>query len=96
MLQNQAHSVRLDRMFLGGAELGTNGTSHLWIVDFKTAAHSANGLDDFLMEQQKIYRPTMQRYADAVRAAYPQAPTIHLALYYPLLLRCTWWAADRN
>ena len=93
-LKNEMHSVRLDRMFLAGSEPGKDGTSHLWIVDFKTTTHSAHGLENFLAEQNEMYRPTMQRYAAAVRAAYPQAPVIHLALYYPLLLRCVWWAAE--
>jgi len=96
MQQNQAISVRLDRMFLAGPEPGATGISHLWIVDFKTSDHGAHGLEEFLAEQKEIYKPTMQRYANAVRAAYPQAPAIHLALYYPLLLRCTWWAAEEN
>ncbi len=94
--QNQAISVRLDRMFLAGPKPGTVGASHLWIVDFKTSDHGARGLDEFLADQKEIYKPTMQRYANAVRAAYPQAPAIHLALYYPLLLHCTWWSAEEN
>ncbi len=92
--QHQAISVRLDRMFLSGPKPGTVGSSHLWIVDFKTSDHGARGLDEFLADQKEIYKPTMQRYASAVRAAYPQAPAIHLALYYPLLLHCTWWSAE--
>ncbi len=96
MLQSPAISVRLDRMFLAGPNPGATGISHLWIVDFKTSDHGTHGLEEFLAEQKEIYRPTMQRYANAVRAAYPQAPAIHLALYHPLLLRCTWWAAEEN
>jgi ATP-dependent helicase/nuclease subunit A len=95
-LQGQMHSLRLDRMFLGGPTPAYAGTTHLWIVDFKTATHGAQGLEDFLAEQQQIYAPAMQRYAQAVRAAYPHSPAIRLALYYPLLLRCTWWAMDAN
>jgi ATP-dependent exoDNAse (exonuclease V) beta subunit len=87
-------SVRIDRMFLAGAAPMENGDQFLWIVDFKTAACGADQIEEFLREEQALYRPQLEEYAGAVRAVFPTHPPIRLGLYYPLLRQFRWWACE--
>lgn len=84
-------SVRLDRIFLAGDQPLTDGTDHLWIIDFKTAGHGTEGLDQFLAEQRTQYTGQMQTYANAVETLWPRHENIRLGLYFPLLTRLIWW-----
>ena len=81
-------NLRTDRTFLAGPQPLSNGDTHLWIVDYKTATHGPEGLDAFLATQQEQYRSQLETYARTL--ADPGQP-IRLALYYPLLQRITWW-----
>jgi ATP-dependent exoDNAse (exonuclease V) beta subunit len=73
---------RLDRVFLAGPEPLTSGNSHVWVIDYKTASHGERGLEEFLNEQQKIYGPTMQTYATAVRALRKDNLPVICSLYF--------------
>jgi ATP-dependent helicase/nuclease subunit A len=73
---------RLDRVFLAGPEPLTNGNSHVWVVDYKTASHGERGLEEFLKEQRQFYGPTMQTYATAVRALRKDNLPVICALYF--------------
>ena len=88
-LDEGAGTLRLDRTFLAGPDPETPGTSHLWIVDFKTADRTAD-IEAFLAREKEKYREQMEAYA---RAKIQQlGPTqIRLALYYPMLPRLIWW-----
>lgn len=55
-----------------------------WIVDFKTSTHEGGGLDAFLAEEVKRYRPQLSRYAALMRAYKPRE-RVKAALYFPLL-----------
>ncbi len=81
-------TLRLDRTFLAGPTPGSTGTSHLWIVDYKTATHAQTGLDAFLAAEQAKYQPQLEAYAQALT---PRGLPIRLALYYPLLPSLVWW-----
>ena len=56
-------SIRVDRIFRAGAEPHSPGEDFLWIVDYKTSAHGASGLDDFLAAQRAAYAPQLETYA---------------------------------
>ena len=77
-------TLRLDRTFLAGPTPGSTGDSHLWIVDYKTATHGREGLDDFLAAEALKYAPQLETYARTL--ARPRTPT-RLALFYPMLPR---------
>ena len=81
-------AIRIDRAFLAGPEPFTSGETHLWIIDYKTASHGPDGLEDFLAQQQRHYRPQLESYARHL--ASPAHP-LRLALYYPMLQRLQWW-----
>ncbi len=82
--------LRPDRTFLAGAEPLAAGGTHLWIVDYKTASHGADGMEEFLAEQREQYRPQLEAYA---RMLAEPGVAVNLALYYPLLQRLVWWRA---
>jgi ATP-dependent exoDNAse (exonuclease V) beta subunit len=97
-------SIRLDRRFLAGPAPLAPGDSHLWIVDYKTATHSAQNLDEFLRAEREKYAPQLEAYAGVLRsiaidpgntandAARDNPPReLRLALYYPMLPKFLWW-----
>ncbi len=83
-------SIRVDRMFRGGAAPREAGANTLWIVDFKTAGHGPQGVEAFLAEQRELYRTQLEGYATIVGRLHPGQP-IMLGLYYPLLPHLLWW-----
>ena len=60
-----------------------------WIVDYKTSVHEGGGLDEFLDEQQRRYRPQLDRYA---RLLAPLGQPVRMGLYFPLLDQWREWA----
>jgi ATP-dependent helicase/nuclease subunit A len=84
-------TLRGDRIFRAGAEPGSGGETHLWIVDYKTARHGASGLDAFLEQEKEKYLGQLEAYASVMRKVHGEATPLRLALYYPLLTRLVWW-----
>ncbi len=82
---------RGDRIFRAGAEPGSTGQTHLWIVDYKTAQHSGAGLEAFLAEEKEKYKPQLETYGRVLRKVHGEELPLRLALYYPLLQRLLWW-----
>jgi ATP-dependent exoDNAse (exonuclease V) beta subunit len=80
--------IRIDRTFLAGPEPRTTGSTHLWIVDFKTAAPTPTGLEEFLLEERVRHAPQLDTYA--THLAQRGLP-IRLALYHPAVAALTWW-----
>ena len=83
-----ARGIRLDRTFLAGPSPRTSGSTHLWIVDFKTSFHAAEGLEAFLARELERYKPQLETYARQLTA---RGLPIRLALYYPALPSLIWW-----
>jgi ATP-dependent helicase/nuclease subunit A len=86
-------SVRLDRVFLAGAKPLDAGSDFLWIVDYKTASHGREGVEEFLAEEREKYRPQMEAYA-RMMADRAGAGRLRVGLYYPMLARLVWWAPE--
>jgi ATP-dependent helicase/nuclease subunit A len=99
-------SIRVDRILRAGPEPLTPGDHVLWIVDYKTAAHSPSGLDGFLAAQRAAYAPQLETYARILTqaAGSPPNPTpitgptpppppaeVRVALYYPAIPKLQWW-----
>lgn len=91
-LTSDEATLRLDRTFLAGPEPLAPGTSHLWIIDYKTATHGSGNLTEFLASEKKKYAPQLEAYA---RSLAPQNPhPIRLALYYPMLPHLLCWEPE--
>jgi ATP-dependent helicase/nuclease subunit A len=86
-------SVRLDRAFLGGAKPLDAGNDCLWIVDYKTATHGREGVDEFLAEERVKYGAQMEAYARMMRDRV-EAGQLRVGLYYPMLARLVWWVPE--
>ncbi|QHN04219.1 AAA family ATPase [Granulicella sp. WH15] len=78
------HTLRADRVFLAGPTPLSEGESHLWIVDYKTA-----NVEDLEVERQR-HAQQLEGYADELAA--PGQP-LRLALYFPSLPQLIWWEA---
>jgi hypothetical protein len=85
-------SVRLDRVFLAGAKPLEPGNDYLWIIDYKTATHGSEGMDEFLADERAKYGPQMEAYA-RMMADRVEEGRLRVGLYYPMLARLIWWAA---
>jgi ATP-dependent exoDNAse (exonuclease V) beta subunit len=83
-------SVRLDRMFLAGQKPLDVGRDYLWIIDYKTATHGREGIEEFLAEERVKYRAQMETYARMMRDR-AMAGKLRVGLYYPMLARLVWW-----
>jgi ATP-dependent exoDNAse (exonuclease V) beta subunit len=65
----------IDRTFVD--QTGTR-----WVIDFKTSWHEGGGLSGFLDEEQRRYRPQLERYGRFFTA---RGERVRLGLYFPLL-----------
>jgi len=86
-------SVRLDRVFLAGPRPLDAGKDCLWIIDYKTATHGRESLDDFLAEEQRKYGAQMEAYARMMQDRV-EAGKLRVGLYYPMLPRLVWWEPE--
>jgi len=84
-------SVRMDRVFFAGAMPLDAGNDFLWIIDYKTATHGREGLDEFLAEERTKYEAQMSAYA-RMMSDRVEAGMLRAGLYYPMLARLVWWA----
>ena len=83
-------SVRMDRVFFAGAKPLDAGNDFLWIIDYKTATHGREGLDEFLAEERAKYKAQMSAYA-RMMSDRVEAGRLRVGLYYPMLARLVWW-----
>lgn len=78
-----AYSLRVDRIFSGGEEVGSNGDTHIWIVDYKSVDVGGRDGDSFLSGQVAFYAEALARYARAWRDLGLDPRPIRCALYFP-------------
>ena len=78
--------VRMDRVFRAGATPEAAGAECLWIVDYKTGSHGAEGVDAFLDRERAKYAEQMERYARAIGDV-----EVRVGLWYPMVGRLVWW-----
>jgi hypothetical protein len=86
-------SVRLDRVFFAGQRPLDAGNDCLWIVDYKTAKHGREGVEEFLAEERVKYGAQMEAYARMMRDRV-EAGRLRVGLYYPMLPRLVWWEPE--
>jgi len=87
-------SVRLDRVFFAGPRPLDAGSDCLWIVDYKTATHGREGVEEFLAEERLKYEVQMEIYARMRRDRASSSGRLRVGLYYPMLPRLVWWEPE--
>jgi ATP-dependent helicase/nuclease subunit A len=98
-------TVRVDRCFVSTdvlADSPGNETEYLWIIDYKSAVHAPDSTREpgthqqWLQEQQKLYRAQLEAYATVVvadlQSTRQQVPPIRYGLYFPEIPRLLRWA----
>jgi ATP-dependent helicase/nuclease subunit A len=88
-------SVRLDRVFHGGAQPMEPGAGYLWIIDYKTATHGREGIDEFLADERMKYTVQMKAYARMMRGRV-ESGKLRVGLYYPMIPKLVWWEPDTD
>jgi ATP-dependent helicase/nuclease subunit A len=88
-------SVRLDRVFYSGALPTETGAGYLWIIDYKTATHGREGLDEFLAEERMKYGEQMKAYARMMKDRVENGK-LRVGLYYPMLPKLVWWEPETD
>jgi ATP-dependent exoDNAse (exonuclease V) beta subunit len=88
-------SVRLDRVFLAGQRPLDAGKDCLWIIDYKTATHGREGVEEFLARERVKYEAQMEAYARMMKGRV-EAGRLRVGLYYPMLPRLVWWEPERK
>ena len=84
MLDGEIVHGAIDRMFI-------DDDGACWIIDYKTTTHQGGDLEFFLDEEQRRYRPQLERYA---RLLAPARRVLKLGLYFPLLDAWREWDAQ--
>lgn len=75
VIDARTQSVVIDRTFV-------DADGNRWIIDYKTAVHEGEGLEQFFDEEVERYRDQLELYA-SVMAKTEQRPMM-LGLYFPL------------
>jgi hypothetical protein len=83
IVDGEPAGLRMDRVFAAGAAPLSLGHTHLWIVDYKSAAPGGRHIPAFLGQQQAAYGPQMEKYAKSLRVALRDPRPIVCALYFP-------------
>jgi len=83
IVDGEPRSLVIDRLF-------EDAQGESWIADYKTSAHEGGDLERFLSEEEKRYRPQLERYAAAALRGRPA----RLGLYFPLLRGWREWRTD--
>ena len=86
-------NVRLDRTFRAGATPFAPGKGYLWIVDYKTTAHSGEDLEAFLERERIKYAPQMETYARMMKVVPHE---VRMGLYFPMLPKLIWWTLEER
>ncbi len=91
--EERRSGVRLDRVFWAGDEPLSEGRDYLWIVDYKTATHGREGMEEFLAEERAKYEAQMNAYAQMMKDRALEG-RLRVGLYYPMLTRLVWWTPE--
>ena len=86
-------SVRLDRVFLAGDKPHDEGREFLWIIDYKTATHGRESVDEFFAGERAKYEAQMDTYAWMMKDRVAGG-RLRVGLYYPTLTRLIWWIPE--
>lgn len=88
-------NTRMDRVFRAGPSPLDANEDYLWVIDFKTTQPTGPATEMFFVDERKKYSGQMATYVRVIRTINKKEK-IRLGLYYPLIPRLIWWAAEDN
>ncbi len=99
--EGNLRTLRIDRSFVAGEAPGQAGGSCLWIVDYKTGAHTgrlanAGERAQWLSEEKAKWRGQLEAYGAALTAASEHPLPVRYALYFPELLEMVYWSREEG
>jgi ATP-dependent helicase/nuclease subunit A len=96
LVMEDARSLRVDRTFVAGDAVLSEGDGCIWIVDFKTTEKGSRGDEAFAEAERAKYRAQMEAYAALRRGMVGGGLPIRLGLYYPLGAGLVWWESGEE
>ena len=94
VVNSQLRTVRVDRVFQAGAAPGSDGDTHWWIVDYKTAHPEGLTPEAALPELRLLFAAQLEAYAEVLRMLHGDGRPIRAAIYYPLMKALDWWGVE--
>lgn len=91
VVENQIHSVQVDRVFRGGLLPGSTGNEAWWIVDYKTAHAEGASQEHDLPKLRDLFAPQLEAYAHILRDLHGADTPVRAGLYYPRMQAFDWW-----
>jgi ATP-dependent exoDNAse (exonuclease V) beta subunit len=91
VVNGQLRTVRVDRIFQAGAAPRSEGDTHWWIVDYKTAHPEGLTPEAALPELRRLFAAQLEAYAEVLRMLHGDGKPIRAAIYYPLMKALDWW-----
>jgi len=94
VVNGQLRTVRVDRIFQAGAAPRSEGDTHWWIVDYKTAHTEGLTPEAALPELRRLFAAQLEAYAEVLRMLHGNVKPICAAIYYPLMKALDWWEVE--
>ncbi|MGH9589581.1 MAG: 3'-5' exonuclease, partial [Terracidiphilus sp.] len=94
VVDGQLHSVRVDRVFQAGAAPRSEGETHWWLVDYKTAHPEGVAPEAALPNLRGLFAAQLEAYAEVLRKLHGDGKPIRAAIYYPLMKALDWWEVE--
>ena len=94
VVDGRLRTVRVDRVFQSGAAPRSDGDTHWWIVDYKTAHPEGLAPETALPELRRLFAAQLEAYAEVLRKLHDDSKPIRAAIYYPLMKALDWWEIE--
>lgn len=91
VINGTIREVRVDRVFRAGSEPLSDGVSHWWIIDYKTAHTIDLDPSKIVLQFRGQFEPQLKIYAEVLRKLHGAKINICAGLYYPRMLAFDWW-----
>ena len=96
--ESRLRTLRADRVFRAGPAPLDEGSTCLWVIDYKTGSAPSSASSEsraaFLAAERIVYAPQLLSYARALRALHGADIPLRLGLYYPALAALDFWDPD--
>ena len=94
VVDGHLRTVRVDRVFQAGAAPRSEGDTHWWIVDYKTAHPEGLAPESALTQLRPLFKGQLDAYAEILLKLHNDGKPIRAAIYYPLMKALDWWEVE--